>query len=131
METTAAGGGLQAAAPDCVYHAGVHSAEACQACGWPFCEGCLVEFQGRRLCGGCKNGALASMVNQKPRPNSDARDAFIMALLGMVVLGVILQPLALIRGTRALKKCKEDPSLGDRWRATAAVAISCTMITIY
>jgi hypothetical protein len=54
----------------CVNHPMVETDQACVRCRQPFCDNCLVEFQGQPYCGPCRDQTLAEMqgLNAGPAP---------------------------------------------------------------
>lgn len=48
----------------CVYHPRVQSAQFCPTCGRSYCDDCLVEFRGRKICGECKDAEVAMLQRQ-------------------------------------------------------------------
>jgi hypothetical protein len=46
----------------CLNHEGEPSVHTCPDCGEAFCPRCLVEFQGQRLCGPCKNFRVRKLL---------------------------------------------------------------------
>ncbi len=46
---------------DCLNHPWIESHAACSRCGQPFCDSCLVELLGNRLCAPCRNVRLAEV----------------------------------------------------------------------
>jgi hypothetical protein len=115
----------------CLNHPEVPTERRCGQCGQPFCEDCLVDIQGRPICSTCKALVLRDMQRRGGTRNKLAHDAFMYSLVGMVICGVVLEPMALLKGIQALQQFKQDPSLPDRWKAVTAVVISGLMISIY
>ena len=120
-----------AAQHPCINHAGVQTERRCGQCGQPFCEDCLVDIQGRPICGTCKALVLRDMQRGGKQRNKLAHDAFICSLVGMAVFGLVLEPLALIKGIQALRQFKHDPTLPERWKAVTAVVISSFLIGVF
>jgi hypothetical protein len=50
----------------CTFHPTVEATGPCAACGRPFCDGCLVDFLGRPLCGPCRDQRLAAVSGPGP-----------------------------------------------------------------
>lgn len=70
----------------CLLHPGVETAQACERCGQPFCDACLVAFLGARRCAWCKQQALDEV--QRPRP-ADPRPTVTIALCYDAVVGAL------------------------------------------
>ncbi len=65
----------------CLNHEDQPSAHTCLDCGEAFCARCLVEFQGARLCGPCKNYRVRKL-QRPPRTGGLAVAALIVGLVG-------------------------------------------------
>jgi hypothetical protein len=105
--------------------------EKCAACSEGFCADCLLHFQGRTLCGPCKNYQLRSQDKHGTTSNK-AVSALMLAMLagpgvsclwpmgasGGVVLVCMLalfaQLGAVILGALALRETESDPRLSGR-----------------
>jgi hypothetical protein len=57
------------------------------------------------------------------RTCKEAKDALIMAIVGLFCFGIILEPFALIKANKAKKLIDADPTLGGSGMATAATVI--------
>ncbi len=68
----------------CLNHEEVLSAHTCADCGEAFCPRCVVEFQGARLCGPCKNFRVRKL-QQAPRVSG--------LTIGALVAGLVSAPL--------------------------------------
>src|SRR5687768_5806746 len=85
----------------CVNHAQVPAAQPCSQCRHPFCASCLVELQGRQVCGACKETVLRDMQRRGATGGREAHDALIMSIVGILCFGLILEPMALYKGIKA------------------------------
>lgn len=47
--------------PHCTTHSWIETHAVCPGCAMPYCEACLVEFLGERLCGRCRDLRLRAM----------------------------------------------------------------------
>jgi hypothetical protein len=117
--------------PACVNHPAIETERACAACRQPFCPDCLVEMSGQPLCGACKNLSVRDLQRRAVVGDKPAHDAFMYSLLGICILGPIIQPIALYKGIKALEQYRENPSLPNRWKAVTAIVISSVMIAFY
>src|SRR5947209_105572 len=70
----------------CGNHPARLTGQVCLDCGRPFCEDCLAEFVGRRLCGWCRDQRLRQM---QPSKTVDAAQVLTWARIydGCMALG--------------------------------------------
>lgn len=72
------------------------------------------------------------VLPEPPRPHRrEARRALALALLGVVCLGFVFGPLALVRGQRARFALLDDPHAADAGVARAAIAIGKVGLAIH
>jgi hypothetical protein len=112
---------------ECKNHPGVTAVDRCRGCAESFCSECLVEIQGQRYCGSCKVLALkggAPVVEEAAIPCKEAKDALIYAIVGIFCFGIILEPIALIKASKARKMMKLNPRLTGSGKVTAATVIA-------
>ena len=76
------------------------------------------------LCGPCKRTAVRAVLQPELIRNAEANDALMLSLVGIPCFGLILQPLALLKAARALRRYREEPELPDRWKAITAISIA-------
>lgn len=74
----------------CTNHpAVIENIQPCDRCSLPFCSNCLVVFQGKRLCGPCKNERIRAV--QSGRPEGELALATVGRRLGALWIdGLIL-----------------------------------------
>src|SRR5207244_3479570 len=110
----------------CFNHEELPKQAICADCAESFCSNCLVTFQGRSLCGPCKNYRVRAL--QRPGPLSRfAQASAAMALLSAVfmtllayvsnfwLIGIVayIPPIAaLVLGFTALREVEKEPELG-------------------
>lgn len=114
---------------ECRNHAGVEAVDRCTGCAEAFCGNCLVEVHGQQYCGSCKVIEIQGQPPPSLPPKSickEARDAFIMSLVGLFCFSIILEPVALIKATQARTLINGDPSRGG-WGLT----IGTTFIALF
>jgi hypothetical protein len=112
---------------DCKNHAGVPAVTRCAGCAEPFCSNCLVDIKGQKFCGSCKVMALQgrpAAFQVATKTCKEAKDALIMAIVGLFCFGIILEPLALVKASKARKAMQADPTLSGGGMATAATVIA-------
>jgi hypothetical protein len=129
----------------CFNHEDLPQQTACADCGEFFCANCLVTFQGKSLCGPCKNFRVRVLL--KPSPTS--RLALTSALLaflpgffliplgyfsGSPILGflaMVPQIVALVLGILALRQAERDPHIEGRSLAfTGVIGAAVTSLLI-
>ena len=115
----------------CLNHQDRPLQEKCADCGEGFCADCLLHFQGRTLCGPCKNYRLRAT----DRPGTMSNKAIFAVLLAMAagpgvacmwpfgatgivtlmcLLALLLQLGAVVLGGLALRETDANPRLGGR-----------------
>ena len=112
----------------CTNHpAVIENIQTCARCNLPFCSNCLVIFQGKHLCGPCKNERIRAL--QSGRPEGELVLATVGRRLGALwidgmIVGVPLYALMFaFIGTRAFGPNAEVAgSTGTNW-AIAKVKI--------
>lgn len=133
----------------CLNHGDTPKQAVCDACRCSFCSACLIELQGRTLCGPCKNFRLGRL-SRPPRLTPLAIVSFVLALvctlatlilsiiaisitiklesslvasLAFCILALIFAVSELIVSAMALRQIDRQPALGGRGLAmTGAMA---------
>jgi hypothetical protein len=119
---------------DCRNHPGVAAAGRCAGCAEPFCSNCLVEVLGQWYCGACKTMALG---NQPPSyeagtiPCKEADEALKYAIIGIFCFGIILEPMALAKASKAKKMIALNPRLSGSGKVTAAYVIATVALLLW
>lgn len=109
----------------CKNHPGVPVFDRCVACAEPFCSDCLVEIQGQKYCASCKVMAVQGnpVAAIASRPCKEATEALTMAIIGLLICGIILEPMAISKANKAKAKIAADPTLTGSGKVTAAITI--------
>ncbi|HVR39211.1 MAG TPA: hypothetical protein VMU84_08940 [Thermoanaerobaculia bacterium] len=98
----------------------------------PFCANCLVTVRGRKYCASCKVMAVGDRMpmveTAATMPCAEAEEALKYALIGIVCFGIILEPIALVKGLQAKKLIAANPALSGAGKATAAIAVSSVIL---
>jgi hypothetical protein len=98
----------------------------------PFCEDCLVELRGRRVCAGCKPAALREIRRRTGAPDRQANEALTFSLIGLVpCLVPFLGPVGLLKGIAALRAHAANPNLESRGKAIAAIAVAAVALVLW
>ena len=117
---------------DCQKHDGVPAVARCSGCGAEFCARCLVTFQGEPYCPGCKGrGALVSSALQRQKLRSDASNAFKLAIVGFLVGGFVLWPIAIVKAARIRDRSRQDPSLTGDSLPSATLLLSMVGLALW
>ena len=127
----------------CLNHPEAAASDTCPDCGEAFCPRCLVEFQGVRLCGACKNyrvrqlqrlpriaglaiGALVAGLASAPLVFCITLSAIGSRQPGTIfvcgVIGMLLGAAALALGLVALRQTEKKARLGGRGMALTGAA---------
>jgi len=127
----------------CLNHEDAAAAETCPDCGEAFCPRCLVEFQGGRLCGPCKNYRVRKL-QRPPHISGLAVGALVAGLLsapfvfcitlaglgsgepgvifGCAVVGMAIGTAALLFGLAGLRQAEGKAAGGGRGLAMTGAA---------
>ncbi len=128
----------------CLNHEEAPSVHTCPDCGEAFCPRCLVEFQGVRLCGPCKNFRVRRL-QRSPRPSGLAVGALVAGLvcaplifcvtlgtigtqepriiLGGGLVGMALGAAALVLGLVGLRQAERTAGRGGQGLAMTGAAL--------
>jgi hypothetical protein len=128
----------------CLTHEEAPSVHTCPDCGESFCARCLVEFQGLRLCGPCKNYRVRKL-QRRPQIAGVAIAALIAGLvcaplifcvtLGAIgtreprnvfvagIVGIVLGAAALVLGLVGLRQAEGATSRGGQGMAMTGAAL--------
>jgi hypothetical protein len=91
-----------------------------------FCTSCGKEIKKSalkcRYCGAFVDETLRKKAEPKG-PVKEATEALVYALIGLFICGIVFGPIAISKGSTALKKINEDPDRGGRGKATAGIVI--------
>src|SRR5438034_1432651 len=111
---------------DCKNHPGTPALARCAGCAEPFCGNCLVDVGGQKYCGSCKVMAMqgAPMVEAATIPCKEANEALTYAIVGLFCFGIILEPIALVKASKAAKMIELNPRLQGYGKIQAARIIA-------
>ena len=106
----------------CQNHPTVPAIDRCAGCAEPFCANCMVELFGQRYCGSCKVMAIKDqpMPDMGVYPCKEAQTAFVTAIVGMFLFGIILGPVALSQAHKATQVLDANPQYTGREKVRAA-----------
>ncbi len=109
---------------NCHLHPEVQAATTCVGCAEAFCENCFISLGGQDYCAVCKTMAVSPGMAPAAGTCKEARDALLLSLAGFLCVGVVLEPIALYKATKARALLKNDPSLSGKGVADAALFLS-------
>lgn len=117
----------------CKNHPAALAVDRCAGCAEAFCSNCLVEIQGQKYCGACKVMTLKGqpVVEQATIPCKEANEALIMAIFGIFCCGIIIEPLALHKASKAKKMLDLNPRLAGSGKVTAARIIAVIALVLW
>jgi len=117
----------------CKNHPSVEAVDRCAGCAEPFCSNCLVEINGQKYCGSCKIMAIQGqpVVEAATLPCKEAQEALLYAIIGLFCLGIVLEPIAIIKALKARKMIDMNPQLTGSGKATAALVIACVGLLLW
>lgn len=110
----------------CKNHPDVAAVDRCAGCAESFCGNCLVEIHGQKYCGSCKVMAVQGqpVVEEATLPCKEANEALTYSIVGIFCFGIILEPIALIKASKARKMIQMNPRLTGAGKVKAATIIA-------
>jgi|WetSurMetagenome_2_1015567.scaffolds.fasta_scaffold348584_1 hypothetical protein len=117
----------------CKNHPTVTAIDRCAGCAESFCGDCLVEIHGQKYCGSCKVLAVKGqlVVEEATLPCKEANEALTYAIIGLFCFGIILEPIALVKASKARKMIELNPRLTGSGKVTAATIIACVGLGLW
>lgn len=118
----------------CKNHPDVPALDRCAGCAEPFCNDCLVDIHGQKYCGSCKVMALKgqpAIIEEASIPCKEANEALTYAIIGIFCFGIILEPIALSKASKAKKMIDMNPRLLGSGKVTAARIIACIALVLW
>jgi len=76
--------------PKCSVHPEADTVSTCDGCREPFCGSCLVQFQGGRWCGPCRDDCLAELQKDEPFVTLEGICTRVYSMAFYGVLGVLI-----------------------------------------
>jgi hypothetical protein len=111
----------------CKNHPEVAAVDRCAGCAEPFCANCLVDIQGQKYCAACKTmalrGGVPPITEEATIPCKEAGEALTYAIFGIFCFGFILEPIAIMKASKAKKMIAMNPRLSGSGKANAAFII--------
>jgi len=118
----------------CKNHPSVSAVDRCAGCAEAFCADCLVEIQGQKYCAACKTMTVKTpppiVVEEGSIPCKEASEALTYALVGIICLGIVLEPIALVKAHEAKKKLDANSQLSGAGKVTAARIVAGVVLGI-
>lgn len=119
----------------CKNHPTIEATDRCAGCAELFCPDCLVEIQGQKYCANCKSlalqGGAPAMAEAATIPCKEAKDALMYSIIGIFCIGIILEPIAIMKALKAKKMIAMNPRLTGSGKATAALIIACVGLLLW
>jgi predicted small integral membrane protein len=85
---------------------------------------------GHRLCAACKHRYVCELRRRGSNGAGEGQMTLMLALLGLIVCGPVISPLALMRGRALLREHRRDAAWAGRSTALAAVWISAVTLVL-
>jgi len=118
----------------CRNHPEAAAVDRCAGCAEPFCGDCLVEMHGQKFCGSCKIMALKGqpvVVEEATIPCKEANEALTYSIIGIFCFGIILEPIALSKASKARKMIAMNPQLQGSGKVLAATIIASVALVLW
>ena len=117
----------------CKNHPDVQATDRCTGCAETFCANCLVNIGGQKYCGSCKVLAVSGrpIAEQATIPSAMASEALKYALIGIICLPIVLQPMAIYKAVQAKREIAADPLLTGEGKANAALVIGIIALVLW
>ena len=112
---------------ECKNHPGTNAFDRCAGCAESFCPNCLVEMDGVKYCGACKVLALRGrpiQIEAALVPCKRANSALLLSIIGIFLLAIVLEPIAIAKAVKAKEEIDADLSLSGGGKANAALMIA-------
>jgi hypothetical protein len=118
---------------NCKNHSDLAAVDRCAGCAESFCANCLVDMNGKKYCASCKVLAVQGMPlpEQATIPCAEADDALKYAIIGIFCFGIILEPMAIVKASKAKKMIALNPRLTGSGKATAAMIIGIVGLVLW
>ena len=137
---------------NCTTHTETPAAAECASCQQPFCQACLVPFEGHQVCGRCRDyraaqyqqwqqtappgvvpPARASAVEQIiPARNPAALVGYYLGVFSLIpLLGNLLGPAAIVLGILGLGAVRRTPGLPGKAHAITAIVLGTLTTVVY
>jgi len=104
----------------CKNHPGIQALDRCTDCMGAFCSDCLTVIGDDKYCDSCNSVIFREEVTL---PCKEASDAFKIAIIGLFIIAIILEPIAILKALKAKKMINANPRLTGSGKATAALII--------
>ena len=105
----------------CLNHPDIQAEDRCADCMDVFCSDCLIEIVDQKYCSSCNPNISRK---ETTLPCEEASSALKYAIIGVVFLGIILEPIAIFKALKAKDIIKANPSLSGSKKVTAALIIA-------
>jgi hypothetical protein len=118
----------------CKNHPAIPAVARCAGCAEPFCGDCLVDIQGQKFCAACKQMAMKGppvIDEQATIPCKEANEALTYAIVGIFCLGIILEPIALVKAGKAKKMIDQNPRLAGSGKVLATRIIGVVALVLW
>jgi hypothetical protein len=118
----------------CKNHPSVAAVDRCAGCAEPFCGDCLVDIQGQKYCAACKQMAMKgppAIAEEATIPCKEASEALTYSIVGIFCFGIILEPIALVKASKAKKMIELNPRLAGSGKVTAARIIAVVALILW
>lgn len=71
------------------------------------------------------------MAEEATIPCKEAKDALMYSIIGIFCIGIILEPIAIMKALKAKKMIAMNPRLTGSGKATAALIIACVGLLLW
>jgi hypothetical protein len=118
----------------CKNHTDVAAVDRCAGCAEPFCGNCLVDISGQKYCAACKVMAVKgppALSEEATIPCKEANEALTYAIIGIFCFGIVLEPIALVKASKAKKMIELNPRLTGSGKVTATRIIAVVGLVVW
>jgi hypothetical protein len=112
----------------CKKHPEIQAEDRCTDCGDNFCVDCLIEIEDEKFCDSCNSILIQEGATF---PCKQASSALIFAIIGLIFIGIILEPIAISKALKAKKIISTNPRLTGSNKATAAIIIAIIYLLLF
>ncbi len=122
----------------CLNHPEIPAVCVCSVCAEPFCAECVDAPGLAATCDPCREADRARGLAQgdvepiNTAATHLAGEALTMSIIGILCFGIVLEPWALIKATRARREIKASKvPVNGAGKATAAIIIACSVFALW
>jgi len=112
----------------CKNHTEIQAEDRCTDCGANFCANCLIDIEGDKFCANCNSILIQEGATFTCK---QASSALKFAFIGLIFIGIILEPIAISKALKAREIINSNPRLTGLGKANAAIVIAIIYLLLF